>query len=244
MTEIYDYLRLLYARIGVPHCPQCGRKITAQSADFITPVTVKLRSGLGPGDTSGLDLATRLVEDAGVAAIAFHPRSAAVRHPGRPDYSLVRGLVGRLAGSGASVILSGGLSSAAAARSAYEESGADAVMIARGALGNPWIFEELTGGRTAPPTRGEVVDELLWTMDRAAEHLGPERAARYLRKFYPWYLERLGVRGPRADAFQRTVSLDRRGISWRRTSRASGRRRLSLPTGRGSACRGRPGASL
>jgi hypothetical protein len=45
-------------------------------------------------------------------------------------------------------------------------------------------------------------------MDRSAEHLGPERAARYLRKFYPWYLERLGVRGPRADAFQRTVSLE------------------------------------
>ena len=172
------------------------------------PVTVKLRAGIGPGDTSGLDLAARLVYDAGVSAVAFHPRSAAVRHSGRPDYSLVRRLVERLAGSGASVILSGGLSSAAAARSAYEESGADAAMIARGALGNPWIFEELTGVRTAPPTRGEVVDELLWTMDRSAEHLGPERAARYLRKFYPWYLERLGVRGPRADAFQRTISLE------------------------------------
>ncbi len=172
------------------------------------PVTVKLRSGIGAGDTSGLDLAARLVADAGVSAIAFHPRSAAVRHAGRPDYSLVRRLVERLAGSPARVILSGGLSSAAAARSAYEESGADAVMIARGALGNPWIFEELTGGRTAPPTRGEVVDELLWTMDRGAEHLGPERAARYLRKFYPWYLERLEVRGARADDFQRTGSLE------------------------------------
>ncbi len=36
VTEIYDYLRLLYARIGVPHCPQCNRKITSQSADSIT----------------------------------------------------------------------------------------------------------------------------------------------------------------------------------------------------------------
>ncbi len=171
------------------------------------PVTVKLRSGIGAGDTSGLDLAARLVADAGVSAIGFHPRSAAARHSGSPDYSLVRRLVERLAGTGAAVILSGGLSSATAARSAYEESGADAVMIARGALGNPWIFGELTGDRTAPPTRGEVVDELLWTMDRSAEHLGPVRAARYLRKFYPWYLEGLDVRGPRADAFQRTASL-------------------------------------
>jgi tRNA-dihydrouridine synthase B len=80
-------------------------------------------------------------------------------------------------------------------------------MIARGALGNPWIFEELTRGREAPPSRTEIVRELLWTMERAEEHLGPERAARYARKFYPWYLERLGVRGPAAAAFQRARSL-------------------------------------
>ncbi len=45
VTEIYDYLRLLYARIGVPHCPQCGRKITAQSADFITDTIIKTSKG-------------------------------------------------------------------------------------------------------------------------------------------------------------------------------------------------------
>jgi len=35
VTEIYDYLRLLYARVGVPHCPVCGREVTKQSADQI-----------------------------------------------------------------------------------------------------------------------------------------------------------------------------------------------------------------
>jgi len=45
VTEIYDYLRLLYARIGVPHCPQCGRKITTQSADFITDTILKTSKG-------------------------------------------------------------------------------------------------------------------------------------------------------------------------------------------------------
>src|SRR5678816_1064499 len=45
VTEIYDYLRLLYARIGVPHCPQCGRKITTQSADFITDTILKTAKG-------------------------------------------------------------------------------------------------------------------------------------------------------------------------------------------------------
>ncbi|MGH2964333.1 MAG: tRNA dihydrouridine synthase [Solirubrobacterales bacterium] len=184
------------------------RLATAAVEGSRRPVTVKLRSGLEPGDTSGVDLAVRLVEEAGVAGIGFHPRSAAVRHRGEPDYGLVRQLVGRLAGTDARVIASGGLETAPAARVAYEESGADAVMIARGALGNPWIFEELTGGRSRPPTDDEIVGELLWTMERAAEHLGSDRAARYVRKFYPWYLERLGLRGADAHAFQRTVSLD------------------------------------
>src|SRR6187431_3372540 len=45
VTEIYDYLRLLYARVGRPHCPICGRKITAQSADFITDTILKTTKG-------------------------------------------------------------------------------------------------------------------------------------------------------------------------------------------------------
>ena len=81
-------------------------------------------------------------------------------------------------------------------------------MIARGSLGNPWIFEELTRGETASPTATEIEAELLWVLDRADEHWGSARAARNLRKFYPWYLERLGLTGREADRFQRTESLD------------------------------------
>ncbi len=164
------------------------------------PVTVKLRSGLRPGDVSGFDLAVRLAEEGGAAAIGFHPRPATTKHKGRPDYALTRGLVERLE---VPVIVSGGLHSAEAARRAFEQSGADAVMIARGALGNPWVFEELTGRRTAPPEREEIVAELLWTIDRAEEHLGGERAGRYLRKFYPWYMTLLEAPAGVAAELQR-----------------------------------------
>ncbi|HEX2388865.1 MAG TPA: tRNA-dihydrouridine synthase [Solirubrobacterales bacterium] len=169
------------------------------------PVTVKLRSGLRPGDRSGVAVAVRLVREAGVAAIAFHPRSAAVQHKGTPDYSLVRELTGLI---DVPVIVSGGLDSAERARTAYRESGADAVMIARGSFGYPWIFEELTGRRTAAPDRDEVVAELLWVIDAAEEHLGSERASHYLRKFYPWYLARIGVAHGEAAQFQRLEDLD------------------------------------
>ena len=168
------------------------------------PVTVKLRSGLVPGGREGFDLALRLVEDAGVSAIGFHPRSAATQHKGRPDYPLARELAARLE---VPMIISGGLDSAEDALHAYRASGADAVMIARGSLGNPWIFEQLTGRRSVDPDRDEVIAEFLWVIDRAEEHLGPSRAARYLRKFHPWYLERLGADKEMAAALQETEDL-------------------------------------
>ena len=43
VTEIYDYLRLLYARIGIPHCPICGRKIQKQSIDQIVDSVLKIK---------------------------------------------------------------------------------------------------------------------------------------------------------------------------------------------------------
>jgi nifR3 family TIM-barrel protein len=155
------------------------------------PVTVKLRSGLRPGDdASGVTLAHRLVEEAGAAAIAFHPRSAAVHHKGVPDYELAARLVQSLP---APVILTGGLSDAEHVRGAFARTGAAAVMLARGSLGNPWLFRALVHEDEREPTRAEVVEELDWTMGRAVEHLGEPRATRYLRKFYPWYVARLGL---------------------------------------------------
>ena len=153
-------------------------------------MTVKLRSGQRPGETSGFELAQRLVHDAGVAAIAFHPRSAAVHHKGVPDYELAARLVAELP---APVILTGGLHDTVSVRAAFAQTGAAAVMLARGALGNPWLFEQLLGDRDTGPSRAEVLAELEWTIARAVEHLGAERAARYLRKFYPWYVARLAL---------------------------------------------------
>ncbi|HEX3391355.1 MAG TPA: tRNA-dihydrouridine synthase family protein, partial [Solirubrobacteraceae bacterium] len=190
------------------------------------PVTVKLRSGRRPGEESGFALAHRLVTEGGVAAIAFHPRSAAVHHKGTPDYELAARLVQTL---DAPVILTGGLHDAEATLAAFEYTGAAAVMLARGSLGNPWLFAQLLGLRTREegtpsgahpeghtqrargrqagrqagerdrqPSRTEVLAELDWISERAVEHLGAPRAGRYLRKFYPWYVAQLGLERPRA----------------------------------------------
>jgi tRNA-dihydrouridine synthase B len=155
------------------------------------PVTVKLRSGQRPGEESGVVLARRLVDEAGVAGLSIHPRHASQRHSGLPDFELARMLVEELP---VPVLVSGGLHTAQKVRAAFEQTGAAGVLLARGSLGNPWLFEQLLGIRAAweRPTRGEILAEFDWVIDCACEHLGAERAARYLRKFYPWYVERLG----------------------------------------------------
>jgi tRNA-dihydrouridine synthase B len=170
------------------------------------PVTVKLRSGIEAGDLSGFDLGLRLAGEGGVSALGFHPRAATVGHKGKPDYALTRELVENV---GVPVIVSGGLQSAEAARRAYAESGADGVMIARGCLGNPWLFEELIGGRENPPSRAEVLAEIQWVIDCAEEHFGAERASRYLRKFYPWYLGSIAPPPRLAEELQRSADLAR-----------------------------------
>jgi tRNA-dihydrouridine synthase B len=153
------------------------------------PVTVKLRAAIRPGGVEGFELARRLVDDAGVAGLTFHPRSAAVRHKGTPDYELAARLVSELP---VPIVVSGGMHGAEHIRGVFESTGCAAVMLARGALGNPWLFAQVLGTRDAEPTREEILAEWRWVLDRAVEHLGPERAARYLRKFHPWYVERLG----------------------------------------------------
>jgi nifR3 family TIM-barrel protein len=169
------------------------------------PVTVKLRSGQRPGDTRGVEVARRLAFEGAVAGIAIHPRHASQRHKGEPDYRLARSLVEELP---VPVLISGGLHTAEQARAAFERTGAAAVLLARGALGNPWVFEELLGLRSQEPERAEVLSEIDWVMERAVEHLGVERATHYLRKFYPWYAARLGAGRAIQAALQRAGTLD------------------------------------
>jgi tRNA-dihydrouridine synthase B len=161
------------------------------------PVTVKLRA-------EGAEAARRLVEDAGVAGITFHPRTVKVRHKGTPDYDLAARLVDELP---VPVIVTGGMDDAEHVRWVFEHTGCEAVMLARGSLGNPWLFAQVLGDRDDEPEPDEILREWAWVLDRAEEHLAAERAARYLRKFHPWYVERLGAGRAAQDALQRADTL-------------------------------------
>ena len=121
----------------------------------------------GPGDRAASSWRARLVDEAGVAGIAFHPRHASQQHAGAPDYALARELAEALP---VPVMLSGGLADEDTTLAAFEQSGADAVMLARGSLGNPWRFARLLGRyeRRAEPRGGA----------RRSSRLGHRRAPR------------------------------------------------------------------
>lgn len=180
------------------------------------PVTVKMRPGIKPGERTGVEVARRLAAEGVVVGIGFHPRHASQQHKGLPDYELARSVVEELP---VPVLLTGGLRTPEKALKAWKQTGAAAIMLARGSFGNPWIFQQVLGMREGPPELEEVVSEWGWVLDRAGESFGDDqRAARYLRKFHPWYLERFHEIDPETftrarlttinQDLQRTDSLD------------------------------------
>ena len=150
------------------------------------PVTVKLRRGVHDGSRACLELGPRLVA-AGAASLTLHPRSAAQMYTGTADHALTTELVSLV---DVPIVASGDVTSRARARTVLATTGAAAVMVGRGAQGNPWALREIVDGDAAEPTREEVVAELVLFVREAVRELGERRASGFLKKFYGWYLGR------------------------------------------------------
>jgi tRNA-dihydrouridine synthase B len=163
----------------------CGI-VSAVAGAVSVPVTVKMRRGLENGSRACLELGPRLVE-AGAASLTLHPRSARQMYTGEADHSLTAELVERI---DVPVIASGDVTSRARAKAILATTGAAAVMVGRAAQGNPWALREIIEGKTEPPSREEVVAELILFMRETVKELGEKRATGFLKKFYGWYLGR------------------------------------------------------
>jgi len=166
--------------------PAHAAAIVAACADAVRiPVTVKIRRGLTPAEARPIEVAKRLV-DAGARAITIHPRAAADEYRGTADHRITAELVEAL---DVPVIASGDIATPRAAYEVYAQTGAAAVMIGRGGLGDPWLYGAIATGRpSARPDLPGVIDELRAFACENVARMGERRGVHYLRKFYPWYL--------------------------------------------------------
>ncbi|HYI73755.1 MAG TPA: tRNA dihydrouridine synthase DusB [Gaiellaceae bacterium] len=165
--------------------PARASRIVEAIADAVDiPVTVKVRRGVANGSRAVIELGPQLVE-AGAASITLHPRSAQQMYTGTADHSLTAELVSLV---DVPVVASGDVTSRARAQAVLATTGAEAVMVGRGAQGNPWALREIVDGDATEPTREEVAAELVLFVRETVRELGERRASGFLRKFYGWYL--------------------------------------------------------
>lgn len=157
------------------------------------PLTIKIRSGWCRSGREALEIGS-MAEACGVDAVTLHPRTAAQKFSGRADWSLIAALKRRLA---IPVIGNGDIRTARDAERMMAETGCDAVMIGRSAVGYPRIFTEVNARLSGRPEPPEDLEERLQTMRRyvalTVACYGEQTALRLVRSRLGWFAK--GLRG-------------------------------------------------
>jgi len=165
------------------------RIIEAVRKNLDCPVTVKIRKGWDKGSANAVEFA-QMAEAAGVSAIAVHGRTRTQMYSGRADWDIIREVKNAVK---VPVLANGDVFTAEDAARILKYTGADMVMVGRGAFGNPWLFQQanaLLEGREAPqrPPIGKRAQTAMRQFEMAAEQKGERIACLEARKHYAWYL--------------------------------------------------------
>jgi len=151
------------------------------------PLTIKIRSGWQSGDDVFLEIG-KIAETEGCDAITLHPRSRSQMFSGKADWSQIRAMKEALA---IPVLGSGDLFTGQDCLRMFRETGCDGIMIARGALGNPWIFRQVQEladtGCSTPVSSTERADTIIRHLSIFIEECGEPLAVRELKKHIGWY---------------------------------------------------------
>lgn len=156
--------------------------------DSKVPVTVKIRSGWDKSSINAREVAL-FAQDAGISALFIHGRTKLQGYSGQVDYKIIRQVKKALE---IPLIASGDILSPVLAKKMFDETGADAVAIARGSLGNPWIFKEteyfIKHGRLMPrPDRNEIIKTMVEHLNACVDFYGERIGVVKFRKFFIWY---------------------------------------------------------
>lgn len=167
------------------------------------PVTVKIRSGWDETSVNAVDMALS-AQDAGVSGVFIHGRTKLQGYSGRVDYDIIRKVKESLK---VPVIASGDALTPGLIRKLFDDSGCDGVAVARGALGNPWIFRETTGylkdGRVhVRPNFYEIAQTMSEHLALNVAFYGERTGVMLFRKFFGWYARGMAVKELKGRAFQ------------------------------------------
>ncbi len=152
------------------------------------PVTVKIRKGFTKDNINAVEIA-RIAEQNGAAAVAVHARTRDQYYSGKADWDIIRQVKEVLS---IPVIGSGDVVTPYDAQNMLTQTGCDGIMIARGARGNPWIFEQIkayleNGDLKPKPEFIEVMDMMLRHCRLAIEYKSEYTGMREMRKHVAWY---------------------------------------------------------
>lgn len=185
-----------------------GKIVRAVSDAAGVPVTCKIRSGFD--EVADVERIAKTIEQSGAAAIAVHPRTRKMYYSGHSDWNIIADVKKAVS---IPVIGNGDINCAADAKRMLDTTGCDAVMIGRGARGNPFIFREvltlLRDGKTCPPP---TVDEKMNTLKKQINMLcnqkGEYIGIREARKHVAWYIKSLPDSAAVRNDVCKTESLD------------------------------------
>ncbi|WP_199098711.1 tRNA dihydrouridine synthase DusB [Dyella sp. ASV21] len=168
--------------------PLVARIVKAVVDAVDVPVTLKIRTGWDRDNKNALTIA-RIAEDAGIAALAVHGRTRADKYEGEAEYDTIAAVKASVR---IPVLANGDITSPQQARHVLDVTGADAVMVGRGAQGRPWIFREiahyLATGETLPePTPAQVREILVHHLEQLYAFYGELQGLRIARKHLGWY---------------------------------------------------------
>ena len=154
------------------------------------PVTLKIRTGPDSGNRNGLEVA-KIAESCGVTALAVHGRTRADRFRGEAEYNTIRSICDSVS---IPVFANGDIITPRRAREVLDYTGADGLMLGRGAQGNPWIFREIdhylqTGEILPPPTPQAVHTVMRDHLGRLHDFYGEIHGVLVARKHIGWYLK-------------------------------------------------------
>ena len=154
------------------------------------PVTLKIRKGWDDNSINALEIA-KIAEDCGICAITIHGRTREQYYSGQADWDIIGEVKSQIS---IPVIGNGDVTSVEDAIRIKDHTGCDAIMIGRGAQGNPWIFKRIdhymkTGQLLDPPSKDEKIDVAIKHMGLAIKEHGEYVAVREMRKHIGWYLK-------------------------------------------------------